>query len=145
MTDTSRQPNSLPPPSAPAFTSRHGHRLFYGWWVVLSAAVAVFWGVPVTVYSFSVFLKPLGEVFHTTRAAVSLTFTLRSVVDAICTPFVGWLIARFGTRRVILPSAVMFGLILLSVRVLSGGIGQFYVSYVAFALAASFGLGPLAY
>jgi MFS family permease len=145
MTDTSRQPNSLPPPSAPAFTSRHGHRLFYGWWVVLSAAVAVFWGVPVTVYSFSVFLKPLGEVFHTTRAAVSLTFTLRSVVDAICTPFVGWLIARFGTRRVILPSAVMFGLILLSVRVLSGGIGQFYVSYVAFALAASIGLGPLAY
>jgi MFS family permease len=144
MTDTSWQTGSQPP-NASALTSRHGHHLFYGWRVVLTAMVAVFWGVPITVYSFSVFLKPLIQDFHSTRAAVSLAYTLRSIADAICTPFVGWLIARFGTRRVILPSAVMFGLILLSIRVLSGGIGQFYVSYVAFALAASIGFGPLAY
>jgi hypothetical protein len=62
MTDTSRQTGSLPP-NASALTSRHGHHLFYGWWVVLTAAVAVFWGIPITVYSFSVFLKPVaGEL-----------------------------------------------------------------------------------
>jgi len=145
MTDTSWQTGSRPQPNAPASASRHRRHLFYGWWVVLTSAFAVFWGVPITVYSFSVFLKSLTQDFHATRAAVSLAFTLRSIADAICIPFVGWLIARFGTRRVILPAAVMFGLILLSIRVLSGGIGQFYVFYVAFALAASVGFGPLAY
>jgi len=145
MTDTSCQTGSRPPPNASALTAHHRPHLFYGWWVVLTSAFAVFWGVPITVYSFSVFLKSLTQDFHATRAAVSLAFTLRSVADAICIPFVGWLIARFGTRRVIIPAAVMFGLILLSIRVLSGGIGQFYVLYVAFSLAASVGFGPLAY
>jgi hypothetical protein len=41
MTDTSWQTGSLPP-NASALTSRHGHHLFYGWWVVLTAVVAVF-------------------------------------------------------------------------------------------------------
>jgi len=122
-----------------------GTRIFYGWWVVLAGAVGLFWGIPITVYSFGVFFKPLMQEFHATRAAISLAYTLRAIGDAICAPFVGWLIARFGTRRVILPAAVMFGLILLSIRFLSGGIGQFYVFYVAFALAASIGFGPLAY
>jgi hypothetical protein len=45
--------------------------------VVLAAAVGLFWGVPVTVYSFAVFLKPLMQEFHAGRAAVSLAFTLQ--------------------------------------------------------------------
>src|SRR5580658_10439617 len=105
------------------------HRVFYGWWVVLTAAVALFWGVPVTVYSFSVFLKPLAQDFHVSRSAVSLAYTLRAITDAISFPFVGWLIGRFGARRLILPGAVMFGLVLLSVRFWSENIAQFYVFY----------------
>jgi cyanate permease len=38
----------------------------------------------------------------------------------------------------------MFGLLLVFIRVLSGGIGQFYIFYVALGLAGT-GLGPLAY
>jgi len=122
-----------------------GTRIFYGWWVVLASAVGLFWGIPITVFSFSVFFKPLMQEFHATRATIAFAYTLRAIGDAICIPFIGWLIARFGTRRVILPAAVMFGLILLSIRFLPGGIGQFYVFYVAFGLAASIGFGPLAY
>jgi MFS family permease len=138
------QPTCAPVPRAEGMNVQ-GIRIFYGWWVVLASAVGLFWGIPITVYSFSVFFKPLMQEFHATRAAISFAYTLRSIGDAVCAPFVGWLIARFGTRRVILPAAVLFGLILLSIRFLSGGIGQFYVFYVAFALAASIGFGPLAY
>ena len=145
MTDTSWQSGSLQRPSASALASHRRLHMFYGWWIVLTSAFAVFWGAPITVYSFSVFFKSLTQDFHATRAAVSLAFSFCSIAQAICTPFVGWLIARFGTRRVVVPAAVMFGLILLSIRVLSGGIGQFYVFYVASALAASVGFGPLAY
>jgi hypothetical protein len=56
---------------------------FYGWWVVLASAVGLFWGVPVSVYSFSVFFKPLMQEFHASRAAVSLAFTLNLLTAAL--------------------------------------------------------------
>ena len=111
---------------------------------MLTASVALFWGIPVVVYSFSIFLKPLIRDFHATRSAISLAYTLRAITDALSAPLVGWLIGRFGTRRIILPAAVMFGLILLSIRFWSGGISQFYVFYVLLGLAGV-GLGPIPY
>jgi MFS family permease len=119
-------------------------RVFYGWWVVLAAAVGLFWGIPVSVYSFGVFLKPLIHDFHSSRAAVSLGFTLQALVHAGCAPLAGWLIGRFGTRRVVVPAAAMFGLILLSMRAFSGGIAQFYLFYVALGLVGT-GVGPIPY
>jgi MFS family permease len=123
---------------------RNRRGIFYGWWVVLTAAVALFWGIPVIVYSFSIFLKPLALDLHATRSAVSFAYTLRAIVDALSYPVVGWLIGRFGSRRLILPAAVMFGLVLLSIKIWSGGIGQFYVFYVLLGLGG-IGLGPLAF
>jgi hypothetical protein len=72
--------------------NRKHNRVFYGWWVV--AAVGLFWGVPLTVYSFSVFLRPLMQDFHAGRAAVPLAVTLQLVVGALTTPLAGWLIGR---------------------------------------------------
>lgn len=34
-----------------------GH-IFYGWRMVLVSAIGLFWGIPIAVYSFSVFFKP---------------------------------------------------------------------------------------
>jgi len=120
------------------------HRAFYGWWVVLTAAVGLFWGPPVTVFSFSVFLKPLMHDFHAGRAVVSLGYTLHNITGALSAPLAGWLIDRYGVRRVILPGTAMFGLILLCSRVLSGDIWQLYFFYVALGLSAH-GVGPIPY
>src|SRR5580700_5200842 len=93
------------------------HRsVFYGWWVVFASSVGLFWCVPISVYSFTVFLKPLMQEFHAGRAAISLAFTLHLFAGAISAPLVGWLIDRYGSRQVILLGTVAFGLILLSNR-----------------------------
>jgi hypothetical protein len=68
---------AIVPSSASRRTNVRHRSFFYDWWVVLAAAVGLFWGVPVTVYSFAVFLKPLMQEFHAGRAAVSLAFTLQ--------------------------------------------------------------------
>jgi len=63
-------------------------RVFYGWWVTLTAALGPFWGAPVTVFPFSVFLKPLMRDYPVGRAAVSLGYTLGSfaaVISALLT------------------------------------------------------------
>ena len=108
------------------------------------SAVGLFWGVPVTVFSFPVFLKPLMQEFHAGRAAVSLAFTLQLVVGALSNPLGGWLIGRYGARKVVLPATAIFGTVLLSVIVFSGRLWHMYVFYTALGFVIP-GLGPLPY
>lgn len=125
-------------------TERRTRRIFHGWWVVLASAVGLFWGVPITVYSFSVFFKPLMQEFHAGRAAVSLAFTLKLVAAALCSAPIGWLTDRYGARRVILTSTGIFGSLLVANRLFSGSIVQFYCFYVLLGFCIG-GVGPIPY
>jgi MFS family permease len=122
----------------------HYRGVFYGWWVVFAAAVGLFWGPPIAIYCFSVFLKPLMHDFHAGRAAISLGFTLQLIAGAITVPLAGWLIDRYGARKVILPATVMFGSALLLAKILSAGIWQFYLFCVSVGVLLS-GVGPVPY
>src|SRR5271156_2364868 len=117
---------------------------FYGWWVVAAAAVGLFWGVPITVFSFSAFLKPLMQTFHAGRAAVSLAFTLQLVVGALSSPLAGWLIGPYGSREVILCGTAMFGAMLLFNRVLSTTLLHLYFFYAVLGFTVH-GMGPIPY
>lgn len=120
-------------------------RLFYGWWVVLTAALGLFFGpTPIVGFSFGVFLKPLIQEFHSSRGAVSLAFTLHATMVALCLPFAGRLIDRFGPRKVILASTCIVGLILLSAHFCSRNICQLYFFYSAVGVA-SCGVAPVPY
>ena len=123
---------------------RHSRPIFYGWWVVLASAIGLFWGVPITVYSFSVFFEPLMQEFHAGRAAVSLAFTLKLITAALCAAPVGWLTDRYGARRVILTGTGIFGSILLANRLFSDSLIQFYCFYVLLGLSVG-GVGPIPY
>jgi MFS family permease len=125
-------------------TARPSIPLFYGWWVVLASAVGLFWGPPVTVFCFPVFLKPLMQDFHAGRAAVSLGFTLHLLAIAVSAPLAGWLIDRYGSRKVILLATSMFGSILLLNRPFSANLSRFYFFNIALGLVGN-GVGPLPY
>jgi MFS family permease len=144
MAETSSQISSECPLEASGVTLRHGRGLFYGWWVVLVSAVGLFWGVPVTVFSFPAFLKPLMQEFHAGRAAVSLAFTLQLIVGALSNPLAGWLIGRHGARKVVMPATAIFGSLLLSVVAFSGALWHMYAFYTALGFVIP-GLGPLPY
>ncbi len=144
MADTSSQTSSVPALKAQGTAIPLQRAFFYGWWVVLACAVGLFWGVPVTVFSFPVFLKPLMQEFHAGRAAVSLGFTLHLVVGAISNPLAGWLIGRYGARKVILPAAAVFGTLLLSTTAFSFSLLRLYIFYAVLGFVIP-GLGPLPY
>jgi MFS family permease len=144
MSDTSLQGGSLRSLAASAST-RQRSSPFYGWWIVLVSATGLFFGgVPLTVYSFSVFLKPLMVVFHAGRAAISLGYTLKLLTGAAAAPLFGWLIDRFGPRKVILLGTALFGLTLLANRFVCGGVWQLYLFYVLLGLTLH-STGPIPY
>lgn len=144
MTDMPRQTSSGQELLVQGVTVRPRATLFYGWWVVLACAVGLFWGPPVTVFSFPVFLKPLMQDFHAGRAAVSFGFTLHLIAVAIGAPLVGWLIDRYGSRKVILLATSIFGFILLLNKLFSANLWQFYFFYIVLGLVGN-GVGPLPY
>ena len=107
-------------------------RLFYGWWVVAVTAVCLLFSEPtVAVYSFSVFLKAVSQDFHAGRGAVSLAFTIHNVCLATISPFVGRLIDRFGVRRIVLPSALLIGVVIISAKWIGSGLWHYYLFYLA--------------
>ena len=107
-------------------------RIFYGWWIVAVTAVCLLFSEPtVAVYSFSVFLKAVSQDFHASRGAVSLAFTIHNLCMATISPFVGRLIDRFGIRRVVLPSALLVGLVIISAKWIGSSLSQYYLFYLA--------------
>jgi MFS family permease len=118
--------------------------IFYGWRVVLVSALGLFWGISIAVYSFSVFFKPLMQEFHAGRAAVSLAFTVQLFVGALSAAPAGWLIDRFGPRRMILIGTAIFGLILVANRLFTASLTQLYFFYVLLGLSIH-GVGPIPY
>ncbi len=119
-------------------------RVFYGWWIVLTSLPGLFFGAPVTVFSFGIFFRALGQEFHAGRAAVSLAFTIHNIVGALWLPAWGRLIDRFGARHVILPMSALYGLLLLSARWLGHSIWHFYLFYAVLGVAVV-SQGPVAY
>jgi len=130
---------TLPNPTRPR------KKLFYGWWVVLTAGLGLSFGyAPIIVYSLGIILKPLVEEFHASRGHISLAFALANVAQAIATPRVGKWADRFGARRVILFATLVFGLLLIASLVQFTSLGHLYLFYVLLG-AVGTGAAPVPY
>ncbi|HVY15670.1 MAG TPA: MFS transporter [Rhodopila sp.] len=71
-------------------------------WLLLAAAFTTFSIGAAFMHAYTVFLVTFIEVFGWTRAQVSIAYAVAQAVNGISSPFVGWLVDRLGTRRLIL-------------------------------------------
>jgi MFS family permease len=100
--------------------------------VVATAALGLCLGAaPIIVYAFGVYFKPLSQEFHVGRGAISFMFTLQNLAAALFAPLTGRLIDQFGARKVILPGTAIFGVLLVSCKLLGS---QLWYVYVFFAV-----------
>ncbi len=120
-------------------------KFFYGWWMVVVAGIGLCLSYgPVIVYSFSVFIKPLALELHSSRASISLAFTLANLVQSVSSPLAGRLADRFGARRVILVATVIFALLLIFSHLLPAKLWSFYVFFCLLGFVGS-GPAPIPY
>ncbi|MBI2881079.1 MAG: MFS transporter [Candidatus Tectomicrobia bacterium] len=97
-------------------TSPHSSRFFYGWFVVGISFLTLAVGGS-TNGSFSVFYVAILEEFGWSRADTAGAFSLSMLLFSVCGPLVGYLLDRFGARRV-----MPLGVIVLTAGVLASSL-----------------------
>src|SRR5450631_1091434 len=133
-----REPN-------PAIASDENTIRYPGWGVAAAAFAGVMTSFsPIVPYTFSLFLNPLHAAFGWRREAMGGTFAVAAITVALVSPFIGMLLDRFPSRRIILPSILVFALALASLSRLNGNISQFYLTFFLLGLVAN-GTAQFAY
>ena len=84
--------------------ARKPSSIYYGWWIVATAAVGMSTGPGQFAFgSLGLFMKPLGAEFGWSRTEISLALTFFTLALALFIPYIGKLVDRFGSRKVLLP------------------------------------------
>ncbi len=112
-----------------------GGRIFYGWWVLALCALINAVGTGIIYHSFTVFFLPLKRDLGVNSAAISLLYGAARLEGGIEGPVVGYLIDRFGPRKLILIGASLCGggLILLST------VHSFWTFFLIYVFVVSLG------
>jgi len=87
-----------------------GKNVFYGWWVVLTCFFINAFGIGTFFYGFSTFFNPMINEFGWSRTLMSGVYSLSRLEGGIEGPIVGWLIDRFGAKRVMFFGISLAGL-----------------------------------
>ena len=83
--------------------------VFYGWYIVATCIFVAFVTNGAR-NSFGIFVLPMSEEFDWSRGTISFAAALGFLVNGLTQPFMGRLLDRFGGRRVIVSSLIIFGL-----------------------------------
>lgn len=82
-----------------ALARRGGGPLFYGWYIVLAGASTNFLVGGVMGFSFSVFIGPIRDELGWSVAVITIGYSIRSFESGTMAPVTGYLVDRFGPRR----------------------------------------------
>jgi len=84
--------------------------VFYGWWVVAAGFFINAFGVGTFFYGFSTFFNPMIAEFQCSRALMSGVYSLARLEGGIEGPIAGWLIDKFGSRKILLIGVTTVGI-----------------------------------
>jgi len=92
-------------------------------------------------YAFSLFVKPLQDTFAWERGTVMAAFTITFLVSGLISPFVGIALHRWGDRKTVIASAIIFGAGLLGLSTVNS-LSQYYLYSGIMGLGLT-GIGPM--
>jgi sugar phosphate permease len=111
-------------------------RIFYGWWVVLACFLIALYRSGAFFCGFTAFFEPIVEEFGWSYTQVSIAFSLRGLEMGILAPAMGFLVDRFGPRKLTFSGMLIlgFGFILLG---LTNSLVMFYSTFILLVLGGS--------
>ena len=117
---------------------RHPRKVFYGWWMALSGLGTSAYTDGVGFYGFSGFFKAILDEFGWSQAVTAIAPSLQRLESGILAPLNGFLVDRWGARKMLLLGFFSSGLacILLS-RIQN--LWQYYGVFILFSFGLSAG------
>ena len=83
---------------------------YLGWKMVFAGSIIALWGYGSWYYGMSALFIPLVEEYGWTRAELSFAFSMRSIEGGLEGPIGGWLIDKFGERKITIISTIIAAL-----------------------------------
>jgi sugar phosphate permease len=117
--------------------------IFYGWWIVALSFLTMAFVSATVWYGFTTYFAPLIAAFGWSYTAISAAASLRGLETGLLDIGIGFLVDRFGSRRLILAGTVLIsiGFLMLS-RINS--LALFYVSFITIFIGAA-GVSPVVF
>jgi MFS family permease len=110
-------------------------RIFYGWWIVLACFFIGLYVGGVVFYGFTAFFEPIREEFGWSYTQISFAVSLRGLEMGLMAPLIGFLVDRFGSRKLILFGTFTVGLGLISLSI-TQSLAMFYGAFLLVAFGA---------
>jgi len=106
-------------------------------WLQLGLGLVCMMAISSPQYVWTLFTHPLGAALGAAPAAIQVTFSLLIVLQTFFSPFQGWLVDRFGPRRLIAVGGLLTGFSWM----LSAHAGSLTVLYLTYGVLGGLGTG----
>lgn len=110
-------------------------KIFYGWWIVGACFLLSFYVGGAIFFGFTGFFEPIREEFGWSYTQISLAASLRGLEMGIFAPLIGFLVDRFGARKLVFSGTITVGLGLIFLSV-TQSLAMFYASFLLIAFGA---------
>ena len=85
-------------------------KIFYGWWVVLACFFIGLYVGGITFYGFTALFEPFRKEFGWSYTQISFAASLRGMEMGVFAPLIGFLVDRWGSRKVLIYGVTTVGL-----------------------------------
>jgi MFS family permease len=123
--------------SRPSALSPYG---FYGWHVVVYAAIALTATAPGQTVGVSLFIDPLIADLGISRSAISTAYLVGTLAGAMALPWIGRALDRYGVRRTMAVIGLAFGALLIGLSFVTSVVGL-TAGFVGIRMAGQGALG----
>ena len=117
-------------------------KVFYGWWIVGACVFILLYTSGVVHFGFTAVVEPIAEEFGWSYAQISLASSLRGLEMGLLAPLAGFLVDRWGPRRLVFGGSILIGLGLLALSRVSS-LGMFYLAFALIAIGMSACMGTV--
>jgi len=113
-------------------------RVFYGWWIVLSAGGVQMLSGLLWMQSYGAYVVLLQEEFGWSKTLVAGAFALTRIESGVLGPLQGWLVDRYGPRLILSIGMVIFSAGFMLFSQVDSLLG-FYLTFALIAIGSSLG------
>lgn len=109
---------------------------WHRYWPMVLAACIGFSFMSFMTAAAGVFMDPLAAEFDWGRTELTLGMAIASLLSILCSPFVGNLIDRFGSRRLALPGLVLTAMAIAAFALTDGSLAQWIGLWLVWGVVA---------